>query len=170
MSAITNELLIAQRAKTGYVEQIERSYDSYFMRALCAKEDVNEFEKIKDNINWFDIKNHRFPITTPFADGSVGKNVMSICLKCGRMDHFIGKKNKNGSLKLNYRAMTYRDRVLRLDGLYRLELEHWRLRNEKLIVCLSTYRLLDDRLMEQLFDKLLSVLPFEIAYSIMYSL
>ncbi len=160
---ISSEELVGRKIKIGELRNL-CDYPGNYMRALCDRVDVEEFGKKRE----LNVSDQFIRMDVVCTGGGIIKNNFPICLKCGRMDHFIGKKNKNRLLKLNYRAINYRDRVLRYDGLYRLELEHWRLRNEKLLVNLWMYRLVDDRLLEKLFDKLLSVLPFEIAYLIMY--
>ncbi len=90
------------------------------------------------------------------------------CPKCLWLDHSYSTYRRSGK---SYRPMENYSPTVTSDisDIFRSELEHWRLRNEKLIIDLCIYRLLDDRLIEQLINKLLEVLPFEIVYLIMYS-
>ncbi len=147
-------------------------------KVICRKEDVAKFQQYKKDCEgktptetrtarWFQSsRNNLFYVSVIGSEGGY-----IACPSCGEICTIYHDSYGPAS----YRAIHYNHPTICLsyddegNVLSTIELEHWRVRNEKLLNSMSVYWKLDDRLLEQLFDKLLSVLPFEIAYSIMYN-
>ncbi len=135
---------------------------------ICQKLDIEEFDKFKktgqSRGNFWKEDNGTVNFTTSDRYGR-----RSVCNICGGLE----EENYYATFTSNYR-MIPRDpfihpgKMVFYYYLYeepgRLELESRRLLDEQMLAVIGKHRLL-----ELLFDKLLSVLPFEIVYMIMYS-
>ncbi len=145
--------------------------------AICRKEDVAVFNEYKKwcvgrgtkecrKGRWFKSTLNPDLIRVTLVGDSGG---LIACFDCGEINTCYQDSYGPASYRLIHYmhptlSMEYDEHTPRSG----LELEHWRLRNDKLLADIARYWKLDDRLLEQLFDKLLLVLPFEIVYMIMF--
>ncbi len=148
----------------------------------CEKSDIKELEKfyktgMRSNEKWERLFLHIIKNKTISVNAAEelmirinSKSYYTACSTCGELADSCYKRFIPTASN-RYRLLSYNQPKTNVESTHifvRYELEHWRLRNEKLLSSMARYWNLDDRLLEQLFDKLLEVLPFEIVYIIMY--